>query len=58
MVYFTPVISWTVAITTVRMIAIRLLPSAIVVAERLYFHRCLSVHEGGGRCTPPGRQTP
>ena len=51
MVYFTPVISWTVAITTVRMIAIRLLPSAIVVAERLYFHRCLSVHEGG-RCTP------
>ena len=34
------------------------LPSATVVAERIYmFYRCLSVHDGGGRCTPP-RQTP
>ena len=32
------------------------LPSATVVAERLCFHRCLSVH--GGRCTPPGRHPP
>ena len=28
-----------------------LLPSATVVAQRLCFHRCLSVH--GGWCTPP-----
>ena len=52
---------------------IYLLPSATVVAERLCFHRCLSVHRGrgsvldrhpSGRQTapwadnPPGRQTP
>ena len=45
------------------------LPSATVVAERLCFHRCLSVHRGGGvhtplgrhplgRHTPPGRHPP
>ena len=39
-----------------------LLPSATVVAERLCFHKCLSVHRG--RCTPlpwqaePDSQTP
>ena len=32
------------------------LQSATVVAERLCFHRCLSVH--GGRCKPPGRHPP
>ena len=28
---------------------------APVVAERLYFHRCLSVHRGGGVDRPQGR---
>ena len=52
---------------------IYLIPSATVVAERLCFHMCLSVHMGEGKCTwtdtpwqadtplgrqPPGRQTP
>ena len=31
------------------------LPSVAVVAERLCFHRCLSVHRGGG-VHPPGRR--
>ena len=33
----------------------KFLPSATVVAERLCFHRGLSVHR---ECTPPGRQKP
>ena len=44
---------------------IYLIPSATVVAERLCFHMCLSVHKGKGSVLdrhqadyPPGRQTP
>ena len=33
------------------------LSSVAVVAERLCFHRCLSVHRGGG-VHPPGRHPP
>ena len=35
-----------------------LLPSATVVAERLCFHRCLSVHRRGGVHPWPGRHPP
>ena len=34
-----------------------LLPSATVAAERLCFHRRLSVHRVGARCTPPWADT-
>ena len=44
----------------VYVILLCLLPSATVVAEKLCFHRCLSVHRGGGGGIhpPPPRQTP
>ena len=36
----------------------QLLPSATVVAERLCFHRCLSVHRGGEVYTPRADRHP